>query len=110
MDIMLFSTLVLICLVFVSIFYNTITLLNKARKNGVMILLKATKTHENRTMYFTKGKVYKFFRSGDVLIINEDDSDLKYRDNYTFYGDDLFNYFEPTDLLSKAVLKNIKKS
>lgn len=82
-------------------FYNELK-----NKNGVVVL-KAIKTHENRTLYFTKGKEYKFYKSNDILILNEDDVSRD-RDNYVFYGIDLTDNFQPTDLFSKYALKQIK--
>jgi hypothetical protein len=75
-------------------------------KNGIVVL-KAIKTHENRTLYFTKGKEYKFYKSNDVLMLNEDDISRD-RDNYVFYGIDLTDNFQPTDMFSKYALKQIK--
>jgi len=76
-----------------------------ARKNNGEIKLEAIKTHNNRTLSFTKNKIYTFYKSGDMLILNEDD--LGYRDNFSFYRDDIDSFFISTDLFSKLVLENI---
>lgn len=75
-------------------------------KNDV-IILKAKRTHNNRTLQFTKGKEYKFYKFDDLLMTNEDDISRD-RDNYTFCKEELLYGFEPTDFYSKLILSKIK--
>lgn len=72
-----------------------------------IIYLKANKTHNNRTLKFTKDYIYKFYIVDDHLLLNEDDSG--YRDNYTFFGIDIRKDFEPTDKFSKIIYNKIRE-
>lgn len=88
-------------------FITLISIFLESKKEKTIVILKCLKTHNNRTLQFTKGKEYKFYKNGDILLLNSDDLS-KYRDNYSFYGVDLENNFDGTNFLSKLVLKNIK--
>lgn len=95
--------------IFLFLTYKTIqyiTVWLKANKENLTVKLKALKTHENRTLNFTKGQEYTFYKSGDHFILNSDDTS-NHRDNYVFYKDDLDDHFTHTNLLSKLVLDNI---
>lgn len=78
-----------------------------AKRESGEVLLRSKTTHSNRGLQFTSGIVYKFYKSGDMLIINADDISRD-RDNYAYFGRELNDEFESTDLFSKFVLQNVR--
>lgn len=83
------------------------SLWSKAQQGSGEVFLRSKTTHSNRTLHFSKGVVYKFYKTGDCLIINSDDKS-QCRDNFAFYGKEINAEFEPTNLFSKFVLLNIR--
>ena len=79
--------------------------LNSFKKYGV-VELEALKTHSNRTVQFTKGNRYLFYKNDDRLILNQDDTGP--RDNFNFSLGDVTKYFKTTDRYGSFVLKQIK--
>lgn len=104
------STIIMF-LIFSTIIYvpiaNAYRTFKLANSNNCTISLKATVDHNNRTLHFTKGKIYTFYKTGTTLMINEDDTSRD-RDNYVFYKDDLDDHFVSTDLLSNLVLNKVQ--
>lgn len=88
--------------------YLPISAYVKSKKPNGKIVLIAKKSHSNRTLHFTKGKEYTFFKVEGRLIINQDDIS-GYRDNYSFYKKDLTDGFKATNMYSKMVLNQIKE-
>ena len=89
------------------LFVGIILFFIKDKNKNDIIILKAKKTHNNRTLQFTKGKEYRFYKIDNTLMTNEDDIS-KYRDNYSFCKQELLEDFEPTNIYSKLILMTIK--
>lgn len=89
------------------LFIELILFLIKDKNKNDVIILKAKRTHNNRTLQFTKGKKYRFYKFDNLLMTNEDDISRD-RDNYTFCKEELLKNFNGTDYYSKLVLSSLK--
>lgn len=81
------------------------TYIRALRKYGIIELV-ATKTHNDRTLKFKKGNRYLFYKNGDSLLLNQDDSGP--RDNFSFFKRSVLESFEPTDFYGRCVLEHIR--
>jgi len=98
--------LTIIVLFIAPLIINYFSILKRVNAQYGFVELRATKTHNNRGLEFTRGKSYVFGKNGNMLICNSDDRSRD-RDNYSFFKTDLEYGFESTDLYSKLVLNKI---
>lgn len=97
-------TLIILLSILIAIYIPISVYIRSLKKNGVVIL-KARKTHSNRTLKFVRGNTYTFYKNEDRLMLNTDEEG--FRDNFTFYREDLVDGFYPTDFYSKLIFNRV---
>ena len=92
--------------------YITALLLNRLsifvasfRKNA-QIELVATRTHNDRTLHFVKGHSYTFYKNGNEIMLDTDESG--YIDLFRFKKEYVLESFKPIDIYGKYVLQRIQ--